>query len=197
MGDPDAAIAQLLDQASGGDESAITEIIQHFESEIRVIARRQLGNALRPYLDSMDLVQSIHLDLLCGLRDGKIEFTNKRQLMGFVTTVVRRKAAHHWRKHRRQQRQSGICPAEEGLADVVVSLKAHEQSEFSPADLDQIEFVLNQLDPSDRQLVALRLEGYSTAEVARQLGVNPDVTRVRLSRLRKRLKSAAWFDKLV
>ncbi len=83
------------------------------------------------------------------------------------------------------------------MVDVIVSLQARENPEFDTADLDQIEHLLNQLDDAERELIVLRLEGYSTAEVARQLNINPDVTRVRLSRLRKRLRDANWVAKLI
>ena len=47
--------------------------------------------------------------------------------------------------------------------------------------------VLDKLDGLDRQLMELRLEGYTTAEAARKLGVSAGLLRSRLSRLRKRL----------
>ncbi len=197
MSDLDAEISELLDRASAGDDEAIGEMIQRFEPEIRLIARRQLGASLRPYVDSMDLAQSIHRDLLVGLRDGKFEFSSKGELLAFVSSLVRWKAARHWRKHRRQQRESGSNLATDGMVDVIVSLQARENPEFDTADLDQIEHLLNQLDDAERELIVLRLEGYSTAEVARQLNINPDVTRVRLSRLRKRLRDANWVAKLI
>ena len=48
--------------------------------------------------------------------------------------------------------------------------------------------ILPHLDDKDRRLVELRLQGFSTAEAARQLGEDADVLRVRLSRLRRRLR---------
>jgi RNA polymerase sigma-70 factor (ECF subfamily) len=36
----------------------------------------------------------------------------------------------------------------------------------------------------------MRLNGYSTAEAARELGADPDIVRVQLSRLRQRLHRA-------
>jgi len=188
----DAEINELLGRASAGDESAIAEIIQRFEPEIRLIARRQLSAPLRPYVDSMDLVQAVHEDLLVGLREGKFEFASKGHLFALATLLVRRKSARLWRKHRRQQRQSGMRPAPDGLADVILSQQASEDHEFDVSTRDEIQHVLDQLEPDERELIALRLEGYSTADVARQLGWNPDVTRVRLSRLRQRLKNSTW-----
>lgn len=47
---------------------------------------------------------------------------------------------------------------------------------------------MSTLDETERRLIELRLEGCTTAEVARQLGLDPDVLRVRLGRLRRRLR---------
>jgi len=39
----------------------------------------------------------------------------------------------------------------------------------------------------------LRLQGYKTSEAADRLGEDPDVTRVRLSRLRRKLRRSGVF----
>jgi hypothetical protein len=54
---------------------------------------------------------------------------------------------------------------------------------------DQIQEVLIELDDLDRRLLQLYLEDHSTAEVARILGEDADVLRVRRSRLFKKLRS--------
>jgi len=43
-------------------------------------------------------------------------------------------------------------------------------------------------DSQDRRLVELRLQGYSTAEVAREMNLDSRFLRVRLGRLRQRLR---------
>ena len=53
---------------------------------------------------------------------------------------------------------------------------------------DAVEHLCRLVDDKDRQLIELRLQGCSTAEVARRLNLDPDILRVRLSRLRKRLR---------
>ncbi len=62
---------------------------------------------------------------------------------------------------------------------------------------DSLQRVLRELDSTDRKLIGLRLEGHSTAEAARRLDLNPDVTRVRLSRLRRRLEDKGVASDLV
>lgn len=192
--DSDAELSDLLTRASRGEETAIAEMIARFEPEIRLIARRQLSAPLRPYVDSMDLVQAVHQDLLLGLRDGRFQFSSQGRLFALATLLIRRKSARLWQQHRRQQRQSGVRPAANPLADVILSLQDRDNPEFNVSQRDEIQHLLDQLSPEEQELITLRLEGYSTADVARQLGLDPDVTRVRLSRLRQRLKEAPWAD---
>jgi len=54
---------------------------------------------------------------------------------------------------------------------------------------DQVELILSRLSEQEQRVLQLRLLGNSTADVARQLGLNGDVLRVQLSRLRKRLRA--------
>jgi RNA polymerase sigma-70 factor (ECF subfamily) len=66
--------------------------------------------------------------------------------------------------------------------------------EAGPAEVaeynDTLKYLYSKLEEKDRQVVDLRLQGYSTAEVARRLGLDADVLRVRLSRLRRRLRDS-------
>ncbi len=72
----------LVDHARSGDERALAELAGQYEAEVRIAARVLLGPLLRPHVDSMDLVQSIHRNLLIGLRNNKFEFTRPEQLLG-------------------------------------------------------------------------------------------------------------------
>src|SRR6188508_2597024 len=63
-----ATFDEILARARTGDEDALTELARQYEPEVRAVARVRLGPALRPYLDTMDLVQSVHRSLMVGLR---------------------------------------------------------------------------------------------------------------------------------
>ena len=52
--------SHLLALARGGDSDALARIAEKYEEKLRIVARVHLGPALRPYLDSQDLVQSVH-----------------------------------------------------------------------------------------------------------------------------------------
>ena len=189
---------ELLALAREGDAQAMAEIIAGYEREVRTIARLRLGPALRPYLDSVDLVQSVHHSVMLGLKNDKYVLERPEDLIALAATIVRRKAARHWQRMQRQRRDSGGGAAGDSLPDLLVNLSTREAAPEDDTDYkDLIAKVCAQLDPADRQLLELHLEGYSTADVARMLEQNPDVLRVKLSRLRSRLRASGVLSNLI
>lgn len=189
-----ATFDEILAKARTGDEVALSELARQYEPEVRAVARVRLGPALRPYLDTMDLVQSVHRSLLVGLRANKFAFDGPDQLIALAVTIVRRKAARHWQRAQRQQRL-GPSSDDAILPDLFLNLTASDPDPAKAAETDDaVKRVVGVLDGLDRKLLELSLQGYKTVEIADVLGQNADVLRVRLSRLRAKLRSAGVTD---
>jgi DNA-directed RNA polymerase specialized sigma24 family protein len=62
---------------------------------------------------------------------------------------------------------------------------------------DTLQNACHSMGDIDRRAIELRLFGHSTADAARQLRLDPDVLRVRLSRLRQRLAAAGVLEELL
>lgn len=185
-----------LARARQGDPTALAELARQYEPEVRIVARVLLGPALRPYLDSFDLVQSVHRTLLEGLRENRFALTSPEQLIALCLTMVRRKVAHHWRRARRQRRFEDRH--EEDLAGVLVSLSSpHGDPARTAQAKDQVQRVLDTLDALDRQVIEKRLAGFSTAEVARELNMDSGHLRVRMARVRQRLHAQGILEDLL
>lgn len=181
----DPTFQDLLALARTGDAYAIEQIARMYEPDLLIAARVHLGPALRPYLDSIDLVQSVHRSLMAGLRNEKFALTDARSLIALALTMVRRKVARQWRRHRRQVRPAGEHPA-----DVLATLSRRAANPVADAEVrDALARLWQELDAEDRVIMELRLKGFSTAEAADQLGKTPEALRVRLHRLRKRLEA--------
>lgn len=179
----DPTFAELLARARTGDGAALAQIARTYESDLRIAARVHLGPALRPYLDSLDLVQSVHRSLLLGLRHDKFDVANPGALIALALVMVRRKAARQWRRHRRQVRPTG-----DSAADVLATLCHRAATPAAAAEVrDALARLWASLDDTDRRFLDLRLQGYSTAEAAEQLGQSAGALRIRLHRLRQRL----------
>jgi len=185
------SFAVLLSRARERDAEAVNELCRQYEPRLRVVARVLLGPALRPVLDSMDLVQSVHRSLLIGIREEKFDISSPENLMALALTLLRRKVARHWRRAQRQQRLKTGGSSIDLLPTILADLTTREAG---PADVaqyhDQVEQLCRQLDATERHVLALRLDGYTTAEIAQQLGLNHITLRVRLTRLRERLRTS-------
>ncbi|MBC8354745.1 MAG: sigma-70 family RNA polymerase sigma factor [Planctomycetes bacterium] len=191
MGEPTDEFAATLALAKQGDPSAIAKLVEQYEPKVRVVARVLLGRALRPYLDSVDLVQSVHRSLMVALRTHDYDLENPEQLVALAITMVRRKTARHWRKMQRQKRVGEGGRDSGDLPDVLISLSDSRDDPAKAAQFnDQIERLCKELDETERRMLDLRLQGYTSAEVADELGMHAVAVRVRWTRLRKRLQDS-------
>jgi RNA polymerase sigma-70 factor (ECF subfamily) len=183
MAQPPDNFSALLDRVRRGDDAAVKELVQRYEGVVRRAARGLLGPAMRPQLDSVDIVQSVHRSLLIGLRKEQFALATPDHLIALALTLVRRKVSRQWRRIKRQQVPPGRTPC-----DV-----QRGSPQPGPADAaqynDAVRHVLAHIDDTqDRKLVELRLQGFSTSEVARQMNLDSRFLRVRLGRLRHRLR---------
>jgi RNA polymerase sigma-70 factor (ECF subfamily) len=184
--------AALLGRARGGDRAALAELAARYEARVRIVARVLLGPALRPYLDSVDLVQSVHRSLMIGLRGGRFDLTTPDNLVALAVTMVRRKVARHWRRLRRQRRLGG---GGDDLPSVLTSLSSPQPDPARAAQFaDTVRHLCAGLDETERRMLELRLHGYSTAEIAAELGLSAVALRVRRTRLKQRLQKAGVLD---
>lgn len=186
--------AQLLLQARMGDLQAQTRLCEEYEKQVYIVVRVLLGPQLRPHLDSVDLIQSVHRSLLAGLRDKRFEIATPENLVALACTMVRRKVARQWRKHRRQSRLPTGPNDSQKLSETLQNLVGREGEPSEVAEyFSSLEKVCESLNPIERQMLERKLEGYTTGEVAEQLGMHPVAIRVRWSRLRDRLASQEIF----
>lgn len=183
MSDPDD-LAALLARVEAGDEAALTRLLERYEPRLRTAARVLLGPQLRPHLDTIDLVQSVHRVLLPGLRAGTYEFAEPEQLVALALTVLRRKVATRWRQLKPEQAAAALAEAAEPA-----SPNADDPARAA-AVRDSLEHLLSRLSEPDRQLLELRLDGLGPADMAARLGCDAHVLRARLSKLRQKLLDA-------
>ncbi len=178
-------------RATAGDVEAQSDICQQYERQVRIVARVLLGNALRPHLDSMDLMQSVHKSLLMGLRDNRFDISSPEKLVALACTIVRRKVARKWRTHRRQVMLNTNATTHDTLEATLHSISTGGVTPMERAALvESIQALCEGLSDVERIMVQRRLEGYTTGEVAAELNIHPVAIRVRWLRLKQRLQAA-------
>lgn len=194
MADTAEEFGPLLARARQGDQEALAQLVRQYEFKVRLVARYLLGPALRPYLDSVDLTQSVHRSLIVGLRQDKFDLPRPENLMALALTMVRRKVARKWRHLQRQKRLDSGESAGGNLSQLLTTLAAPEADPARTVQFtDQVERLCAGLGETDRRLLELRLQGYRPAGIAEQLGLNVNAVNVRLSRLRQKLRGQGSF----
>ncbi len=175
--------AQLV-EAAQTDDDALTALLDRCESKFRIVARVSLGPMLRSQVDTLDLVQSMKRVLIPGLRTGRFDLASPEQLVALAATIIRRKVALYWR---RQQRRQVYSLADE--KDLPLGLISVEDDGADRLDDDELlNSLLDQLDPEDREIFQMQLEGLSIVEIARRTGRRAGPLRAHLSRLRRKLR---------
>jgi RNA polymerase sigma-70 factor (ECF subfamily) len=189
MNNLDDEFAVLMSQVRRDNEQALAALIALYEPEIRRAAQGLLGRALRSSLDPTDLVQSVHLQLILGLKQAKLAIASPQQLRSLALMLLRHKFIQHWRHHRCQARHNTFRSMTSGLMPEKITTVLHQLDPVRVAEYnDLLDHLFRHLGIEDRRLVVMRLEGYRTTEIATELGIDPAALRVRLSRLRKRLR---------
>jgi RNA polymerase sigma-70 factor (ECF subfamily) len=189
---PAQNLTALFRRAREGDETALADLVERYGTVLRRTAEGLLGPALRAHLDAVDVLQSVHCILLVGLREHKLELDSPERLLGLALTLIRRQVARYWRQ---LKKQAGVGNGEPATAAEAVAARGAAADPAGKLQLtEEVNRLFRTLNESDRHLLELRLQGYSTADVARQVGVDPRVLRVRLGRLRKRLGEAGLLE---
>jgi RNA polymerase sigma factor (sigma-70 family) len=189
MGVDATEFTSLLVRARGGDEAALVQLGACYADAVKRAARAMLSHHMRPHFDPLDLVQSVHALVLAGLREHKFTFSSREQLIALALTLVRRTIARHWRHLKRQP----------GFGPGAIPLPPEDELPCSPAPggsdparsvmlKEEVDGLLARLERRDRQLVRLRLEGWYTVDISREVGIDPHALRARFSRVRQRLR---------
>ncbi len=193
----DAVFVELVTRAKSGDEVASTELLRHFEEDVRMMVRVRLPRALRPQFDSMDFVQDIWQSFFADGDGDPDRFTNSRHLRGFLAGVVRNKVFAEYRR-RTKTRKYALDREESfyvrrGGRDELREVAAPDPS---PSEDVQARERLAQLlagrPPAEALVVELRRQGLTFDEIAKRTGQSERSARRVIDALRARMEARQW-----
>src|SRR6185436_19906947 len=104
VGDPleskrdEGDIPAFLARIQAGDEAAARELLTRYESEVRLVVRRQLPRLLRSRFDSLDFLQSVWGSFFVRVRGGAPEFEDSRHLVAFLARAAKNKVIDEYRR---------------------------------------------------------------------------------------------------
>jgi RNA polymerase sigma-70 factor (ECF subfamily) len=178
------SLTATLEELCHGDAAAAEQVFRIFEPYLRTVVRRQLNPQLRVKFDSVDVVQSVWADLLQGFREGSWSFTDREQLKAFLVTATRHRFIDCVRRHEPALKHEGRVAGNR----LAASIAGSEPRPSQVAVADELwERILRQSQPAHRQLLELKRQGLSVAEIAKRTGFHEDSIHRILRNLASRL----------
>jgi RNA polymerase sigma factor (sigma-70 family) len=161
---------ELLSQLQHGDRTASAEIFGRFYNRLFRLAARRQSRDLRRRFGGEDVAQSALRTFFTHARAGEYSLEPGGDLWHLLRTIALRKLTAHSRKHKakkrsvsREQRESDDVHGEIRDSNAV---RPDEQA----AVCDELNHVLLALRAEYRQMILLRLAGYSVDDIAREVG---------------------------
>ncbi len=158
------------------------------QDQVFTNAIAQFGGALarmaRGYEADADLRRDLEQDIQVALWQSLAHFDGRCSLSTWVWRVAHNRATSHIIA-RRRHRQRGWSSIED------IDLPSDDPTPFERATSEQamaqILSIIDRLDPPDRQILLLYLEGVAAAEIGEITGVSPDTVATRIHRFKTML----------
>ena len=180
--EPPGSVTVWITQLKTGHRAA-QRLWETFVARLATRARRKLAGTPRRAADEEDVVLST-FDSFCRAAEQSRfpQLEDRDDLWQLLVLRTDRKASNQVR-HERQQRRGGgtvldegaLAPPDAGTACELAQMAAHEPSpEFAAQLAEEWRLLLRRLPDADLHHLALRrMEGYSVAEIAAEMGWAP------------------------
>jgi DNA-directed RNA polymerase specialized sigma24 family protein len=192
----DDPVPLWIEELRNADQAAARNLWNHFVSRLYELGRKKLRPETRRVYDEEDAAQSAFHSVCAGIAAGRFPALESREnLWHLLVVITARKVAH---RHRHDQQQSR--DVNRNLSDSIF-VKSYDHSppagfeltisceptpEFAAEFVETCEFLFESLDdPALKQVVTLRMEGYTDAEVADLLRCSRRTVQRRLEVVRR------------
>jgi RNA polymerase sigma-70 factor, ECF subfamily len=176
----------LIERCRQGDQDAARNLFDAYVERLLPLARRRISQRLASRVDAEDIVQSVFRTFFARLKDDRFEISGQDDLFRLLVRITVHKTLRQIAHHRAAKRDPSLETGQTDSArEQLVQLLAHEPTpEATVSFLDQLEHFMAQLPKEDRAILELRMEGYSTDEIAQKLGSYDRKIRRVLERIR-------------
>lgn len=193
----ESGIADLLERVRAGDQPALAELYAQHRDKLRRMVQLRLDHRLAGRVSPSDVLQEAYIDAVKRI-DHYFEKPDQ-PFFGWLRLIVGQRLADVHREHLAQKRAvSNEVPMDRTApgADSACLAACLLGSGTSPSNAAartesyaQLERALDQMDPLDREVLALRhFEELSNTETAELLGIQPAAASKRYVRALARLK---------
>ena len=171
-----------------GEPGYEQQVVERYTLRLLELARRQLPARLRRRVDPEDVVQSVYRSFFRRLNEGRFSFQESHdvwRLLAAMTFHKARKAVRFHFQDKRDARRDVTLPTE---SDSAICNPELAEAQPGPHDLailvDSLEQLLARVPSNYRDIVVLRLEGWSVVEIAQKVNRSQSTVMRAFARIR-------------
>ena len=184
--------ANLVARWRAGDEQAAAELVQRYTTRLVALARSRLSGNVAHHVDPEDLVQSAYRSFFSKARRDSIEIEPNGDLWQLLVTITLHKL-HNQMKRVTAQKRAAQKEQSFGSEDSLLGLRGLALGgDPSPVEalalVDLLEQVMRSLEPAERRMLEMRLQGYTLAEVAAEVRCSERTVRRTVAEIKERLQ---------
>lgn len=171
---PEEPADNLLERVQQGDQAAATELFRRYVARLMALARSRLPSTLAQRVDPEDVVQSAYRSFFAATAEGRYDSQRGEDLWALLATITLHKV-HRQIERFKAQKRDWERELHFGSEESLVSLRAQAlAAQPSPAEAaalaDEVAHLMRRLDPGQRLVLELRLQGHMLEEIAVQTG---------------------------
>jgi len=190
--DPGSVTRLLIDlhAADPADrEGAIAELVSRYTPELLGLIAARMNQRLQQRVAPEDILQDVLISFCNRQQRGDYTLANRDQFLDLIVTISLNKVCSAARWEQRQRRDvrrehSLDTPAPSGRSPLDPADPRVAEPDVVAEITEEIERLLAGLPPECREVALLRLEGYTTAEIARKIDRTTRTVERRLERVR-------------
>jgi RNA polymerase sigma-70 factor (ECF subfamily) len=183
---------ELISRLAQRSQGAATEVFERFAERLIELARARLGPRLRQKMDPDDIVQSVFKSFFRRQGAGQFDFEGWGGLWGLLVTLTVRKCGRRAeefyaarRDVRREVRPVGSLDGSMTPTDTPTNEPTPEEAAILTELVEQL---MSSLDQRGREVLTLRLQGYSVAEIGDRIGRTQRTVQRTLEQIKARLE---------
>jgi RNA polymerase sigma factor (sigma-70 family) len=162
-----AQSVDLVARWRAGDEEAATELYTRHARRLAALAGKRMSEKLSRRLDPEDVVLSAYRSLFAGIDAERFTVQRSGDLWALLVAITLNKLRRQVERHTAARRALAREATTDTAAEAGCEVAGREPSPVEAAALaDEVEALVSDLDPLQRRMVELRLEGYALEDIA-------------------------------
>lgn len=163
---------ELVAEFRKGSESAARELFDKYCERLMKLAKRRIGQRMTSRVDPEDVIQSAFRTFFVRVKNDQFVFDAEDDLFKLLVRLTVNKALRQIAHHRAAKRNPELEAGQASDAQEMMQQLCDDtpSPEVEVALIEEFEKFMGQLPPVDREVLSMKLQGYSTVEIAEKIG---------------------------